>query len=96
MRDRRLPLTTLLRWLASLALLTGGHVWAQASLENLPPEVLLYADTVYVNARIVTLNEHEMTSNPGTIAEAMAVRDEIIIALGSDSDMLAMAFDDSG
>ena len=91
MRDRRLLFTTLLPRLASLALLTGSHVWAQASVDNLPPEILMYADTVYVNAKIVTLDEHEMTSDPGTIAEAMAVRDEIIIALGTDSEMLAMA-----
>lgn len=91
MRDRCSPLTKLLPWLVSLALFTGGHAWAQASVENLPPEVLKYADTVYVNAKIVTLDDREMTPDPGTIAEAMAVRDEIIIALGTDSDMLAMA-----
>ncbi len=87
MRDRRLPLAKL----ASLALLTTSQGWAQASIDNLPPEILMYADTVYVNARIVTLDDHEMTSNPGTIAGAMAVRDEIIIALGTDKEMLAMA-----
>ncbi len=91
MTSRRLPLSTLLFWLASLAILTGSHVWAQALVENLPPEILLYADTVYVNAKIVTLDEHEMTADPGTIAEAMAVRNEIIIALGTDSEMLVMA-----
>ena len=91
MRNRRLPLTTLLPRLASLALLSGSHVWAQASIDSLPPEILMYADTVYVNARIVTLDEHAMNSDPGTIAEAMAVRDEIIIALGTDIEMLAMA-----
>ena len=87
MRDRRLPLTTL----ALLALLTASQSWAQTSIENLPPEILSFADTVYVNARIVTLDDHEMTSNPGSIVEAMAVRDEIIIALGTNSEMLAMA-----
>lgn len=91
MRDRRLRLTTLLPRLASLVLLTGSQVWAQALVDSLPPEILMYADTVYVNARIVTLDQHEMTSDPGTIAEAMAVRDEIIIALGTDSEMMAMA-----
>ena len=57
MRDRRLPLAKL----ASLALLTTSQGWAQASIDNLPPEILMYADTVYVNARIVTLDDHEMT-----------------------------------
>ena len=74
-----------------LALVAGGSAWAQASAANLPPEVIRYADTVYVNAKIVTLDEHEMNEDPGTIAGAMAVRDEVIIALGNDRDMLAMA-----
>ena len=91
MRNRRLPLITLLPSLAVLALLSCSHVWAQTSVDSLPPEILMYADTVYVNAKIVTLDEHAMTSDPGTIAEAMAVRDEIIIALGTDIEMLAMA-----
>lgn len=59
--------------------------------QNLPPEILLYADTVYVNGKIVSLDNHEMNSDPGTIASAMAVRDEIIIALGSDRKIMAMA-----
>ncbi|MFQ5982348.1 MAG: hypothetical protein ACE5KS_03125, partial [Woeseiaceae bacterium] len=41
--------------------------------------------------KIVTLDQHDMSSDPGTIVEAMAVRDEIIIAMGTDSQMLAMA-----
>ena len=91
MRNRPLLLNTALPWLALLAIVTGGHVRAEASVENLPPEILMYADTVYVNARIITLDKHDMSSDPGTIAEAMAVRDEVIIALGKDSEMLAMA-----
>ncbi len=64
---------------------------AQSVRGNLPPEILQYADVVYVNAKIITLDESEMNSDPGTIAEAMAVRDEIIIAVGTDRQILAMA-----
>ncbi len=91
MRNRPLLLKTPSLWVALLGLVTGGHAWAQAPQANLPSEILLYADTVYVNARIVTLDKHDMSSDPGTIAQAMAVRDEIIIALGKDNEMLAMA-----
>lgn len=91
MRNRAPLLNRNLSLLVLFALLTGGHVLAQASVKNLPPEILQYADSVYVNARIVTLDKHDMSSDPGTIAEAMAVRDEIIIALGKDSEMLTMA-----
>lgn len=77
--------------IALLLLVGGNNALAQSSSANLPPEILRYADTVYVNAKIVTLDQHEMNSDPGTIAEAMAVRDEIILALGKKSDMMAMA-----
>lgn len=77
-----------------LALLTSQGAYAQ-NVRNLPPEIVRYADVVYVNARIVTLDEHEVNSDPGTIAEAMAVRDAIIIGLGSDDEMLRMAGPDT-
>ena len=80
--------------LAVLGVVACGNVLAQ-SVRDLPAEVLRYADTVYVNAHIVTLDNHEINKDPGTIAEAMAVRDEVIIALGSDREMLRMAGPDT-
>lgn len=74
--------------------LTGMSAYAQ-SVGDLPPEVLRYADTVFVNAHILTLDNHEMNSDPGTTAEAMAVRDAVIIGIGSDKDMLRMAGPDT-
>ena len=76
-------------WMPLAALLAGSTALAQSG--NLPPEILNYADTVYINAKIITLDEHEMNPDPGTIARAMAVRDEMILALGNDRDMLALA-----
>jgi len=73
--------------LALVLVLGGANVGAQ----SLPPEILQYADTVYVNATIVTLDDHGMNKNPGTIAQAMAVRDEVIIALGTTDAMMKMA-----
>jgi hypothetical protein len=58
---------------------------------NLPPEIVQYADSVYTNATIVTLDDHEMNANPGTIVQAMAIRDEVIIGLGSNEAMMRMA-----
>ena len=95
MTHRCLIATTGIRLAALLTFLLGGNAWAQASVGDLPPEILLYADVVYLNAKIVTLDDHELNADPGTIAEAMAVRDEVIIALGTDSEMLAMAGPDS-
>ena len=77
---------------ALLGLLATISVNALAqSARSLPPEILRYADVVYVNAHIVTLDVHEVNSDPGTIAEAMAIRDEVIIALGTDREIMAMA-----
>jgi hypothetical protein len=90
MRRRKLFLTGAI----CVAVLTSYGVYGQ-SISDLPPEVLRYADTVFVNARILTLDNHEMNSDPGTIAEAMAVRDEVIIALGTDRDMLRLAGPDT-
>jgi len=77
-----------------IALLASASVQAQ-SVSDLPPEILRYADTVYVNAKIVTLDKHDMSPDPGTIAEAMAIRDEIIIGIGPDEKILAMAGPDT-
>lgn len=90
MRYRRLIASTSITGFGLLALLINGTAFAQ-SARNVPPEILLYADTVYVNAKIVTLDNHEMNDDPGTIGEAMAVRDEIVIAVGSDSEIRRMA-----
>lgn len=68
-----------------------GLAGVNLAAQSLPPEILRYADSVYVNATIVTLDNHEMNDNPGTIAQAMAVRDEVIIALGTNDAMMKMA-----
>ena len=60
-------------------------------ISTLPAAVIQYADAVYINSTIVTLDDHEMNANPGTIAQAMAVRDERIIGLGTNEEMLKYA-----
>ncbi len=60
-------------------------------ISTLPSAVIRYADAVYINSTIVTLDDHAMNANPGTIAQAMAVRDEKIIGLGTNDEMLKYA-----
>lgn len=81
-------------WLAFLLILVSANVFAQSG-RNLPSAVIDYADVVYINAHIVTLDNHEINPDPGTIVEAMAVRDEVIIGLGSDREILRMAGPDT-
>ncbi len=74
----------------SLALIFGFTMTA-AQAQDYPDGLLNYADLVFTNATIITLDDHEMNSNPGTIVQAMAIRDEVIIALGTNEEMLKYA-----
>ncbi len=58
--------------------------------EDLPPEIVSWPDTIYTNAIIVTLDEHELNDDPGTIAEAMAVRNGTIQAVGPADYVMRM------
>ena len=57
--------------------------------------VLGYPDMIVHNARIVTMDDASFSSSPGTIAEAMVIRDDKILAIGSDEDMLELAGPDT-
>ncbi len=62
--------------------------------QQLPPLVAEqgYADLVLVNGKIVTMDDRSYTPNsPGNIVEAMAVKGKKIMAVGSDSEMRALA-----
>ena len=53
-------------------------------------EVLL-ADTIITNGKIYTMDNKEMlSSDPGTIVEAMAIRNGHILAMGTDDEMLQL------
>ncbi|NIN34122.1 MAG: amidohydrolase family protein, partial [Gammaproteobacteria bacterium] len=53
-------------------------------------KLIYYPDTIYINAVVVTLDEHAMNDDPGTIAEALAVRGESIQAIGSTEELIQM------
>jgi len=50
-----------------------------------------YPDTVVHNANIITMDDASFSSSPGTIAEAMAIRGDKILAVGSSAQMRALA-----
>lgn len=50
-----------------------------------------YPDMIVHNARIVTMDDESFSPSPGTVAEAMAIRDDEILAIGDDKDILALA-----
>ena len=76
--------------LGSIMMLLSLPGWTQ-DISTLPAAVIQYADAVYINSTIVTLDDHAMNANPGTIAQALAVRDEKIIGLGTNEEMLKFA-----
>jgi len=58
-----------------------------ASAQTLPPEVLHYADLVFYNGKIVTLDDKSTNLTPGTVVEAVAIREGKILALGRTVDI---------
>ncbi len=77
MKKRGVWLFTVMLWLA------GGVqslLWAQQE-----PEMILY------NGKVVTMDNHEVTSDVGTIAQALAIGDGKILAVGSNQEVRALA-----
>ena len=55
------------------------------------PEILIeYPDLIVHNAKIITVDDHAYNSNPGSIVQAMSVRDGKILTLGSNTEVLAL------
>ncbi|HWP84494.1 MAG TPA: amidohydrolase family protein, partial [Terriglobia bacterium] len=78
--------------IAALAVvLLGGRAAAQQN--GIPEEVLAYPEMIVHNAKVVTMDDHSFGLNTpvGTIAQAMAVRDGKILAVGTNDYILRMA-----
>jgi len=70
-----------------LILFIFGAISRQAVAQQVPEILINWPDIIYVNGVIVTLDDTRMNDNPGTIVQAMAVRDESIIALGTSAEI---------
>ena len=75
--------------LVLLMSLFTGVIWAQ-SAEDIAA-MLGYPQTIVYNAKIVTVSDGGFTSNLGAIGQAMAVRDEKVLAVGSNNEIRALA-----
>ena len=58
-----------------------------ASAQDIPPELLRYADFVFYNGKVLTAD----ADRDFTVAQAVAVRDETILAVGTSAAMLRLA-----
>jgi predicted amidohydrolase YtcJ len=65
-----------------------------AAAQSVAP-ALGYPDTVVHNANIITMDDASFSSSPGTVAEAMAIRGDTILAVGSSKQMRALAGPDT-
>src|SRR3990172_9575029 len=66
--------------LGFLFVCAGASLWAQQA-----PDTILY------NGKIVTVDNHEVNNNVGTIAQALAVKGDKIVAVGTNAQIQALA-----
>jgi predicted amidohydrolase YtcJ len=61
--------------------------------QQLPPEVeaMGFADTVFVNGKVVSMDDASASANPGRIYEAIAVKQDRIMKLGTTAEVRALA-----
>ena len=71
--------------LSSLIFLSG-----QALGQTVPPLLVSYPEMILHNGKIATMDDKSTTSNPGTIVQALAIRDGKILATGNNQQMLEL------
>ena len=67
-----------------------GFALAQG-IVSVPTALVQYPDLIVHNAKIVSMDDVSPTGPPGTIVQAMAIREDRILFLGTDSETLALA-----
>ena len=77
-------------WLVSAFLFLLGSLHAEAQL---PPEVARvgYADTIFVNGKIVSMDDVSNSTQVGRIYQALAVKGERIMKLGTSEEVRPLA-----
>ena len=71
--------------LANADHVTVEEIRAAASV--LPKSMVTWADTVLLNGHIVTMDDRSISTNPGSIVEAMALQNGFIMEVGSNHDV---------
>jgi predicted amidohydrolase YtcJ len=78
-----------MRKLLSFVLL-AGLLAGQARAQNVPPELVSYPDMILHNGKIVTMDDKSNSINPGTIAQAVAIREGKILSVGTNNQVLVL------
>jgi predicted amidohydrolase YtcJ len=74
-------------------LLFPAVIWGQSIADI--AAMLGHPQTIVYNAKIITVDDGGFTSELGTIGQAMAIRDKKVLAVGSNSDIRALAGPDT-
>ena len=69
----------------------GIAVRAQEVLNNVPAQLVGYPDLIIHNAKIVTMDDPSLNATTGRVAQAMAIRQGKILAVGQEAEILALA-----
>ena len=73
-------------WLVLFVLLPLRFALAQ----TLAPELIRYPEMILYNGKVVTMDNKTTATSPGTISQALALRDGKILAHGGNSKILAL------
>ena len=67
-----------------------GFLVSRSWAQTVPPLLVSYPDMILHNGKIATMDDKSTSSNPGTIAQALAIRDGKVLATGNNQQMLAL------
>ena len=69
----------------------------ELSAQQLPPEVARsgYADTIFINGKVVSMDDASTSTSMGSVYEAVAVKGDRIMKLGTSSQIRALTGPDS-
>jgi imidazolonepropionase-like amidohydrolase len=73
----------------------GVAAQQQGATITVPREVAVFPSLVFFNGKIYTMDDTSVSTNPGTIVSALAVREGRIMALGTDQQILRLAGPDT-
>ncbi|HWP86066.1 MAG TPA: amidohydrolase family protein [Terriglobia bacterium] len=75
----------------AFVLLVAGSAWSQQTLNNVPAILVGYPDTIIHNATIYSMDDAGFNQSYGRTYEAMAIKGDRILFLGTNAQTLALA-----
>jgi len=90
-KKRHISRTVTTLCVRSLLLIFGPFLFVSQAQE-LPPEVLRYADMILYNGRVLTMDRDQLPIN---VTEAIALQDGRVLAVGDSDRILRMAGTDT-